>query len=786
MRRTISILLALVIVLCAFGSPAWADFYHYPACPQYELGLNRPPIVKQLILTDGDYLDGVELRLDGVPVGVQWDADSSFLYYQPEAPLAPGPHRVELIVRVGSGDPQSYYDPLRESFTFTIAPGAVAVLPGPDAESRFALGYVNIHRASAGLPRLSPEDALEAAADAHARHVAAVPTADAHVEQPGPSTFTGVSPGDRSSYFGYYQPTYEVVAYEGKAETAIEGWLATPYHRLPLIRPANRLFGYGVAVEGERRVNVINCGPDWPVRKSGASDGTGAESGGTAAPGYVHWPYPGQTGVPTSWPGLEDPDPFRLYPGVDGPVGYTISLTIPEADRPLTLASARLTNASGTEVSCMVFSPDNDQLLTDSAALIPYEPLEPLTGYTARFAGEAGSLGPFFAEWSFTTGAGAIEIGPSYSCSWSVRGERVGVEFEGLRVRPGVAVFLDGLPVRDALVQSRAGVSFLVPAGFAGGPAVLTLVSPDGFEQDLHLDSSLPPASASAGNAWSEVAPPHVFVDEALRHQDGGVMVPAASLAAAGAVPEVALLPGRTHWTLQGHTVTLTLGSLWAYVDGSRLALPLPPRQLAGETHVPMEALRALLAAVYRFPDLAGHWAAEDVGRLAGLGIVSGLGDGTFRPEARLSRAALVKMVVLAAGLAPAPGDNGGFVDTAGHWVAEQGYIGRAVAAGMVRPEEYPDGRFEPDREITRQEIAVMLVRAIGLEEKATTAGTAPAGFADTDTWSRPGHVAVAIREGIVRGYLESDGSLTFRAAGLATRAEAAVMIIRMLDWRGQ
>ncbi|MCL6580638.1 MAG: S-layer homology domain-containing protein [Firmicutes bacterium] len=807
----------LLLALLLLGGQAEA-YVHYPPAPQGPVGISRPLIVKRLVFGSDERFAGADLWLDGVKVPAAWDPSSGYLYYIPPEPLSPGPHRVQLVVRAESTDPDWYFTPLQQEFTFTVDPAAPAELPLPDAESRHALAYLNSQRAAAGLPLLALDPALNAAAAAHAGYVAANPTADAHTERPGTARFTGVGPGDRAAYFGYYEAAGEVVAHYGQAEAAIDAWLATLYHRVPLINPANRLMGYGHAGDA-RLANVVECGPAWPFGP--ASDGgTGAAPGSLLA---VRWPYPGQTGVPTSWPGLESPDPLRLYPGVSGPVGYTVSLTFAPSGATaggvatgegtvdaVNLESARLTDAAGTEVRCMVYSPAIDEYLTDTVALIPYEPLGPNTTYTAHFtgtvtvaAGEAGGPGteagaetggtarPFDETWSFTTGAGAIETGPVVRWSWTWSGDRVRLEFEGLRLREGVAAFLGGLPVRELSLLSRTELSFRVPAGFGGGPAALTLAAPDGTELTLDLDSPLPAAPASAGKAWTDTGPPFPFTRRAVRHAGGTVMVPTVGLAEIGAVPEPVPEASRTHWVLDGRIGTLTLGSPAAYVDGRLLRLPLPAQELRGETYVPAEFVRALIGAAGVLYDLAGHWAAGEVTRLVDLGVVSGMGDGTFRPDARLTRAAFVKMAVLAAGFEPRPGDTGGFADTAGHWVAAQGYIGAAAAAGIVRPAEYPGGRFEPDREITRQEIAVMVVRAMGLEGRAEAAA-APDGhvtigglvFCDAGTWTRPGYVQVAVEEGIVRGYAEPDGTHTFRPAGLATRAEAAVMVTRMLDWR--
>jgi len=804
--------------------------------------VSQPIVVKRLVFGEGERFASARLWLDGVEVPLIWDGKDGYLYsisfeFQP---LAPGPHQAELVVNAEATEPGWYFSPLDERFEFTVAPDALDLPPVGDAETRHALAYLNAYRAAAGLPPFCADMALQAAAVSHAAYTGGNQGADSHIETPGRPGFTGTGPNDRAAYFGYYPALWagvsEVVDYEAGAEKSIDRWLATPYHRLPLIDPENRLLGYGHAPDldsgsgdGTHAVDVIDAGPDWPLSvravgsgpevgysgsgagRGGGEGGTGAGRGGGGGVGgpangeagpeteVVRWPYPGQTGVPTSWPGLEHPDPLRLYPGTRGPLGYTVSLTFTGAERggPVALSAASLTDAQGVPVECMQFDSLNDENLTGTAALIPFEPLEPNTVYTAHFAGTVGGSRPFDETWSFTTGPGTIEAGPSLAWSWWCEGDRVNVTFDGLALREGVKAYLGGLPARDLVLKSRSELSFRVPAGFGGSPAELLLAGPEGTEFTLELTTSLPAAAqpaATGGQPWTPVDPrtalhpPLSFAGAALRYTDGTVMVPAACLARTGAVAETVPEMKRTHWTLAGHTGTLTLGSTLAYVDGRLIALPLPVQSLRGETYVPAEFVSEFLRAAGTLPDLVGHWAAADVARLVARGIVSGYEDGLFHPDARLTRAAFVKMLVLATGLDPDPGATGGFGDTAGHWVADQGYIGPAEAAGIVRVTDYSDGLFEPDREITREEIALMVVRAMGLEDLALASSGGPSSggpflFSDIGGSRYPGYVAVAAGEGILRGYSQPDGSTTFRPGGPATRAEATVIVGRLIDW---
>ena len=173
------------------------------------------------------------------------------------------------------------------------------------------------------------------------------------------------------------------------------------------------------------------------------------------------------------------------------------------------------------------------------------------------------------------------------------------------------------------------------------------------------------------------------------------------------------------------------------------------------------------------FLDMAGHWAEEAVRQAVAKGIITGYPDGTFRPDHPITRAEFTVMLVRALQL-EGTGAPLTFTDRdqIGSWAAEA--IGLAVEAGIVRG--YEDGSFRPDAPITRAEMAVMIARALKLpiEEDAST------GFADDEAIPRWAKGAVkALRElGIVGGR----GNNAFVPNGTATRAEAVVMLLRMLE----
>jgi len=91
-------------------------------------------------------------------------------------------------------------------------------------------------------------------------------------------------------------------------------------------------------------------------------------------------------------------------------------------------------------------------------------------------------------------------------------------------------------------------------------------------------------------------------------------------------------------------------------------------------------------------------------------GIVSGYPDGTYRPGNTITRAEMAVILLKlmqGANYAPPPAAPT-FTDTGGHWAVN--WIESAKAAGVIGG--YPDGSYRPENQVTRAEMAVMIVRA--------------------------------------------------------------------------
>ncbi len=197
------------------------------------------------------------------------------------------------------------------------------------------------------------------------------------------------------------------------------------------------------------------------------------------------------------------------------------------------------------------------------------------------------------------------------------------------------------------------------------------------------------------------------------------------------------------------------------------------------------EGGRAGSVAFLRFKDMDEQpWAEASIAKMNARGIIRGYEDGTFqgnKPVTRAELAALAVRLVNKEAQALALSNPAlSFTDMMSIALWARPYIALAVMDGLMAG-ALEDGRkvFQANKPATRLEVAVIMVRALGLEDQAK-AVTTPLTFADTDkipTWAA-GYVAVAVQKGIVTGYPDN----TFQPNKPVTRAEMAAFLDRTDD----
>ena len=165
--------------------------------------------------------------------------------------------------------------------------------------------------------------------------------------------------------------------------------------------------------------------------------------------------------------------------------------------------------------------------------------------------------------------------------------------------------------------------------------------------------------------------------------------------------------------------------------------------------------------AATTFGDVKGENCEDAVNVLTELGVVTGYEDGTYKPENIVTRAEMAVLVVNALGLEDYVTDSAtsSFTDMDGYGWA-QGYIAYAQSLGVISG--YGDGTFKPGKTVSYDEAATMLVAALGYTPDSLQ-GTWPANFVTKAK-------SLGILDGIKSG-----------AAG-ANRGDIAIMLFQTLD----
>ncbi len=204
---------------------------------------------------------------------------------------------------------------------------------------------------------------------------------------------------------------------------------------------------------------------------------------------------------------------------------------------------------------------------------------------------------------------------------------------------------------------------------------------------------------------------------------------------------------------------------------------PSKPSLLVGNLHVlDLEKFSSAKADV--FLDLEQHWAKSEIELLSAAGIVEGRGNGLFEPGAQITRAEFSAFLARAFELAPIFYENQ-FEDVKSyHWYA--GAVAVITKHGITNGTS--EKTFSPELPITREEMAAMIMRAY----RKTNAPMKEdqLSFADAATisaWAKR-DIAQSAALSFICGF--TDGRFLPRQT--ATRAEAAVLIKRMLSYVAQ
>ena len=110
------------------------------------------------------------------------------------------------------------------------------------------------------------------------------------------------------------------------------------------------------------------------------------------------------------------------------------------------------------------------------------------------------------------------------------------------------------------------------------------------------------------------------------------------------------------------------------------------------------------------FSDAKGHWAEDAIQALKSNGIISGYGDGSFKPDQTISRAEIVTMIIKVMTIKASTSGNQ-FSDVKGNWA--QNAINAAADAGIISGTG--NGKFDPNANATKEQSVTMIIRMLNV-----------------------------------------------------------------------
>lgn len=173
-----------------------------------------------------------------------------------------------------------------------------------------------------------------------------------------------------------------------------------------------------------------------------------------------------------------------------------------------------------------------------------------------------------------------------------------------------------------------------------------------------------------------------------------------------------------------------------------------------------------------KFSDVKDHWAEDIISKMSEAEIVKGNEKGEFLPDKSVTRAEFLSMAMRAASVA-GRGYNKetNYADTGEEdWFRFD--VQGAIEKELIPAEMVSENKFSPDKAITREEMASILVRVYN--EKKVVEGYSKKSVKDDFEYAKS--------LGFINGRMDADGRIDFCEKETATRAEAAAVLMRMYE----
>ena len=235
----------------------------------------------------------------------------------------------------------------------------------------------------------------------------------------------------------------------------------------------------------------------------------------------------------------------------------------------------------------------------------------------------------------------------------------------------------------------------------------------------------------------------------------------------------------------EGTDPTLVTTAVTVDKEGNVFHLPTQVIEVDGQIQVRVNAFfDADYTVIYNtktFADIETHWAKESIEDMAARLIVNGVNQENYEPKRDITRAEFAAIIIRSLGLKPEMSDQVFSDVELDKWYADVVYT--AVKHGLIQG--YADGTFDPDAPITREQAMTIIWRAMKLtilrtDYTAEEADLIIGVFKDNDEVAKYAQEAIAacVDNGIVQGRSQDE----IDAKESITRAEVAVLVQRMLE----
>ena len=185
-----------------------------------------------------------------------------------------------------------------------------------------------------------------------------------------------------------------------------------------------------------------------------------------------------------------------------------------------------------------------------------------------------------------------------------------------------------------------------------------------------------------------------------------------------------------------------------------------------------------------KFNDVERHWAKDAINDMGSRLVVSGVGSNNYDPDRSITRAEMAAIMVRALGLEPSTGTNAFNDVVASAWYCK--YVETASTYGIIKGNG--DGTFDPNGTITREQAMTMLSRAMkvaGLTVSLTDSDISGLLAGYADSTSLSDYAKEGTMSCIKAGIVSGTSKTTLSPKNCVTRAEVAVMSERLLKKSG-